>query len=226
MAEPYARRPDRRFVPERGFGVARRRFGGLDVPASLVGMLAAVGFVVILATLFGAVGAVGYQTGLNAAGEDIAIGGYVLGLAVLFLAFVVGGWAAGRIARFDGVLNGGMVVLWFVLLAAVFGGLGAWIGEEYNVFRDVNLPTWFTDNATTTSAIVTGALAFIVMVGGALLGGWLGEKYHREVDSVIADSELTEAQPLESRDVYERDIAEVPPVDERDVPPEERRRVA
>ena len=68
--------------------------------------------------------------------------GGILALVGLFVAFLVGGWAAGRMARYDGGLNGAMTAFWMVLLIVIFAALGAWIGEEYNVFAQMNLPDW------------------------------------------------------------------------------------
>src|SRR5436190_2220937 len=49
-----------------GVREARDRFGGLDVPGTLVGMLAALALLVLLAGLIGAaIGTIGYQTGLR-----------------------------------------------------------------------------------------------------------------------------------------------------------------
>ena len=92
---------------------AHRRFGGLDVPATLVGMLAALALLTLLAGLVSAaVGAIGYQTGLDGNETKLSIGGLVGGVVALFVAYFVGGWAAGRIARYDGVKNGLMTGIW------------------------------------------------------------------------------------------------------------------
>src|SRR4051812_46877106 len=57
----YARRERRDVSVE----AARRRFGGIDLPASLVGMLTALAMLTLLGGLIGAaIGAIGYQTGL------------------------------------------------------------------------------------------------------------------------------------------------------------------
>ncbi len=89
-------------------------------------------------------------------------------------------------ARYDGGRNGVLTVLWFVPLAAATAALGAWIGEEYNVLQNVNLPQWFDSDAVGGAAIATGALALIVMLLAGWTGGRLGERYHRRADSVVA----------------------------------------
>ena len=168
---------------------ARARFGGIDLPATIVGMLAALATLLLLGGLItAAVGAVGYQTGLDegASAQEATIGGLAAGLVVLFLSFVVGGWAAGRIARYDGAKNGVMTGVWALVLIAILSGLGAWLGAEYNVLRQADLPSWFSRGAATTGAIVSGLVAILVMLGGGLLGGVWGERFHRKADAVIA----------------------------------------
>ena len=169
-----------------GVAEARHRFGGVDIPATLAGMLAALGTAVVLGGLLAGAGAFGYQLGVKDAATTLSLGGLVGGLVTLFVAFLIGGWVAGRVARYNGGLNGVLTALWFVLLAALLGGLGAWAGDKYNVFANVNLPQWFSGNALGTAAVVSGAVALAVMLGAGWLGGWLGERYHRRADSLVA----------------------------------------
>ena len=179
--------------PDVGVREARARFGGIDVPASLVGMLTALSLVVLLAGLItAAVGAVGYQTGLEdtavngEALEDLTIAGLIGGLAILFVSFVVGGWAAARVARYDGIPNGVMAAVWAILLAGILSGLAAWLGDEYDVFRNAGLPQPFSREAVTAGAIITGVVAALTMLLAGALGGAWGERYHRRADETIA----------------------------------------
>jgi hypothetical protein len=166
---------------------ARDRFGGLDVPATLVGMLTALALIVLVGGLAGAaVGAVGYQTSVEGASEEVSIGALAGGIVVIFAAFLVGGWAAGRIARYDGVVNGAMTGVWALLLAAALAVLGAWLGSEYNVFANVDLPSWFSRDALTAGAIASGAVTIAAMLVGGALGGRAGERFHRRADATIA----------------------------------------
>jgi hypothetical protein len=169
-----------------GLEEARARFGGVDIPATLAGALAALGTAALLAGILAGAGTYGYQLGLDNAEEKLTAAGLIGGLVTLFVAFLVGGWVAGRVARYDGGRNGLLTALWFVLLAAATAALGAWAGEEYNVFRNVNLPQWFDTDALTVAAIASGLLALAVMFGAGWLGGRLGERYHRHADSVVA----------------------------------------
>ena len=124
----------------------------------------------------------------------------IAGLATLLVAFLVGGWVAGRIARYDGGRNGVLTAVWFFALAAVTSGLGAWLGDKYDVLPSVRLPQWFSADARTGAAAATGLLALLVMLFAGWLGGRWGERYHRRADAVIAttrDGGL--ARPARSR---------------------------
>lgn len=178
---------------------ARDRFGGVDFPASLVGMLTALAMVVLLGGLVGAaVGAIGYQTGLSGDNvEDISTASLIGGLVVLFASYLVGGWAAGRIARYDGARNGFMTGIWTLILAAILAGLGVWLGDEYDVLANVDLPQWFNEDAVTTAAILSGAVGAVTMLLGGLLGGLWGTRYHR-----LADETLLDARELRDVEVH------------------------
>ena len=178
-------REDRRDV---GIRAVRERFGGVDLPATLVGMLTALALLVLLSGLIGAaIGAIGYQTGLDSDDiEDISVASLIGGLVALFLAYLAGGWAAGRIARYDGPRNGLMTGIWTLLLAAILSALAAWLGDEYDVLRNVELPQWFSRDALTAGALISGLVAIAVMLLSGAIGGAWGERYHRRADAAIA----------------------------------------
>jgi hypothetical protein len=181
-ADPYA-----------GIHAARERFGGVDIPASLVGMLTALSTVLILAGLVGAAfGVVGYQTGLEENAEDLSIGSLIGGVAILFVAYLIGGWAAGRMARYDGARNGFATGIWTLVFGAILAALGAWAGAEYDVFQNVELPQWFDSDALTMPAILSAAGAIVAMFVGGIIGGLWGERYHRRADTTIADTRTEE----------------------------------
>ena len=172
-----------------GVRQARERFGGIDIPATLVGMLTALALLVLLSGLVGAaIGAIGYQTGLEDTADDLSIASLIGGLIALFIAFVIGGWAAARIARYDGARNGLMTAVWTIVLAAILSGLAAWLGDKYDVFRNVDLPQWFSTDALTVGGIISAIVAIATMLAGGLLGGIWGERYHRRADATIAST--------------------------------------
>ncbi len=173
----------------------RERFGGVDTPAALMGMFAAMGVLVFLGALIGAgAGQLTFQ--LNAFDiegntVELAWAGVVAAAVVVFVSFVCGGWVAGRSARYDGGINGLASALWMLLLIAVFAALGAWVGPEYNAFRLAGLPDWFSQfrpDDLTTIGLVGGILGTLAMFAGGYLGGTFGEKHHRRVDAALVES--------------------------------------
>lgn len=172
----------------------RERFGGIDTPAALAGMLTALGTIVFLASLVAA-GAGGLEYQLNAIDvegnvQEVAIVGLVTAALVVFASFLVGGWAAGRMARYDGGINGLATAVWMLLLVAIFAALGAFVGSEFNAFQQAGLPDWFSQlrgDDVTVAAIVAAIVMVVAMFGGGYLGGKLGEGYHRTVDAALTD---------------------------------------
>ena len=171
---------------DRGLTEARRRFGGVDLPAAVAGLLAAIGSLVLLGGIAGAAGRIGYEYGLDGAQEDdLTVGGFVAGVVVLLVSFLIGGWVAGRMARYDGGRNGLVTALLFLALAAGLAALGTWAGSEYDVFDGVDLPQWFRNGDYTGQAIVSAVVAIAVALLAAWFGGRAGERYHRGADEAI-----------------------------------------
>ena len=57
------------------------------------------------------------------------------------------------------------------------------LGAQYNVLQQLNLPRIPIDEGTaTTAGIITLVAILLVTLLGAVLGGKLGERYHRKVD--------------------------------------------
>lgn len=205
-------------VDTTGIEAARSQFGGLDPAASLTGMLVAIAMILILGGLIAAVvGTIAFEGGIAATDENITIGSLIAGLVTLFVAFLVGGWAAGRMARYDGGVNGLMTAVWFLILTAIFAALGLWIGEQYNVFVDVDMPNWMATwlgTDATTGAVIGGIVAVLVSLLGGLLGGTLGARYHRGADATIAATSGMTGYVEEDRVVVDHDNGGV--VDRRD----------
>ncbi|MET1053606.1 MAG: hypothetical protein ABWX65_13300, partial [Mycetocola sp.] len=103
-------------------------------------------------------------------------------LAILFVAYLAGGYVAGRMARFAGAKQGLAVWIWAVLIAIVTAVIGFIIGS--NILADLNtfprIPTSTED--LTAESIITAVLAALVSLGGAVLGGLAGMRFHRKVD--------------------------------------------
>ena len=164
----------------------RRVFGGVKLGAAFFGWVTAVGMTVlltlgILALMFG-VGIV-MNTDPDTATDNaasntaaVSILGAILLSVVVFGAFLCGGYVAARMARFDGLRQGVAVIGWTVVgpLAGVLTALALDLG-----FRDVALS--LLPNVA-TAVVLAGVLGLASM--GAVLGGLLGERYHRRVDGV------------------------------------------
>ncbi|MCW2950382.1 MAG: hypothetical protein JWN41_1395 [Thermoleophilia bacterium] len=171
-----------------GRAEARARFGGLDIPATLVGMLAALAMSVLLGGIAAAaISAYGHETGTTLDGaKSLGAVGLVSAIVVVFVSFVVGGWSAARMARYDGVRNGAMTAAWAILLSAIFTLAGVVFGSQYDVFGQVNVPEWSTRSDATTIGIIALAIALVAAFVGGMLGGAWGERFHRRADATVA----------------------------------------
>ena len=176
------------------------RYGGIKWGAAFFGWLSANGLAVLLIALLSAAGvAIGLTEDLPTVEEAVdsaadqadtigIVGGIVL-LVILFLAYLAGGYVAGRMARFDGARQG--VAVWviglLVVLALAVAGLV--FGSEYNVLQELNLPRIPIDEGTaTTGGIIALVAVLLVTLLGAILGGKLGDRFHRKVDRAGFDA--------------------------------------
>lgn len=175
-----------------GIREAKDRFGGLDIPAILSGMLVGLAMLLILAGLASAaLGEIAFQTGVNGNETELSLGALITAGVVIFLSFLIGGWAAGRMSRYSAALNGFMVALTFVIFLGVLAALGAILGDQYNLFDNLqvakaNLPNWFSADTVTAAAVISSIAFAVVMFVGATLGGLWGGRLHRRADEVIA----------------------------------------
>jgi hypothetical protein len=177
-------------------GRERERFGGFKFGSAFFGWLTATGMGVLLTALVAALGAaIGLGNGVTADdAADIAEGnadtigiiGAVALLVVLFIAYFAGGYVAGRMARFSGAKQGLAVWLWAVLIAVIVAIVTAVAGDRFDVLAELNsfprIP--LSEGDLTVVGIVTTVLVALVSLGGAILGGLAGMRYHRRVDAV------------------------------------------
>lgn len=167
---------------------ARAKFGGMDIPATLSGTFAALGLTLFLAGLLSALGAYGTSEGmLNGSATELSVAGAVTAGVVLFLAFLFGGWVAGRMARYDGARNGFMTAVWFILATVVVSGVGALVGNQFNLFGEVTF-SGTLDGETTAVALGVGFVALALTLLAGALGGKLGDRYHKRADRLIAST--------------------------------------
>jgi hypothetical protein len=173
----------------------RSRYGGIAWGAAFFGWLSANGLAVLLVALLSAAGvAIGLTQGVPSTDEavqqadTIGIAGGIALLVVLFLAYLAGGYVAGRMARFDGTRQG--IAVWVIglLVVIALAVLGLVLGSEFNVLQSLNLPRIpIGEGTATTAGIIALVAVLIVTLVGAILGGKLGERYHRKIDRVGLD---------------------------------------
>jgi hypothetical protein len=78
------------------------------------------------------------------------------------------------------------MVLWVLGIGVALGALGAWAGDEYDVFAASNLPRFATDDIAVWGSVAFVA-AFVLMLLGAVVGGALGEAWHRRADRAMLE---------------------------------------
>ncbi|MGH2959308.1 MAG: hypothetical protein ACRDKE_06865 [Solirubrobacterales bacterium] len=184
----------------------RDEFGGLNFGAAFFGWLVAVGLGVLLTAIataagaaFGLVDNVDGATVTNA--TTIGTTGAIVLTAIGLVAYFAGGYVAGRMSRFDGAMQGFGVWLFGLLMTAVIAGAGAIAGEEYNVFEQLNMPRIPIDEGdlATAGAITLAAVAVATLIG-SLVGGKVGENYHRRVDRIATETDGSMRSDVAYRD--------------------------
>jgi hypothetical protein len=169
----------------------RIRFGGFSWGSAFFGLLSAIG---LAALLLGIVAAAGVAIGVseienvtNGDADTIGLGGAILVLVVLALSWLCGGYVAGRMARFDGIRQGVAVWVWTVVVGAALAIAAAIGGNDYDVFSRLNVPNVAVgDQTLTTGGAITLGAACLVTLVFAILGGKLGDRFHRRVDRFAA----------------------------------------
>ena len=166
--------------------------GGIKIGSAFFGFLTATGMTVLLTALAAAIGAaVGLATGAkqatNQATQDAGTVGIVSGiilLVILFVAYYCGGYVAGRMARFNGMKQGIAVWVWAIVIAIVVAIMAAVAGAQFDILSQLNsfprLP--LSEGDLTTGGIIAAIALILVTLGGAILGGLAGMRFHRKVD--------------------------------------------
>jgi hypothetical protein len=169
----------------------QRNFGGIKVGSAFFGWVAAMGIAVLLTALVAATGAAIGQSASGDLGNAVNDNASAIGLwgavalaVIMFIAYYCGGYVAGRMARFNGALQGLTVWLWAVVIAIIVAILTAVAGSQYDILGNVNgfprIP--MSANDLTTAGIISAIVIALVSLGGAVLGGIAGMRYHRHVD--------------------------------------------
>jgi hypothetical protein len=166
----------------------REEFGGFNFGSAFFGWLVATGLAVLLIAVLGAAGAAIGLTQLSesetndSAGTISIVGGALL-ILVLAVAYYAGGYVAGRLSRFDGARQGLGAWLLGLVVTILLAVAGAVLGSEYNILERLDLPRIPVDEGSlsTGGLIALGAILLATLVT-AILGGKVGEHYHRKVD--------------------------------------------
>ena len=181
---------DRRSVVAR----EKEEHGGIKWGSAFFGWLTAAGTAILVTALLSAIGtAVGLASLSSTAeaesqarqnAETVGIVGGIALLVILFVAYYCGGYVAGRMARFDGAKQGIAVWVWALVIAILVAVVVAVAGSEYDVLSELNsLPRIpLSEGDLATGGIVTAVLAVVASLGGAILGGLAGMRFHRKVD--------------------------------------------
>lgn len=171
-------------------------YGGTDWLASFVGFIFALVSGAVLA-LIPAVILIPLGFSLDLGGQPLgaaAITGLVIVGVVLFLMYFFGGYVSGRLARFDGGLNGVMLVIWTIILVVLFllaggifsGFLPAGVAENMQSFVQDGVIATFNDliaqGGVGIGVLVAGVLLAVL---GAFVGGRTGGRYHRDIDYTL-----------------------------------------
>ncbi|HEY7150164.1 MAG TPA: hypothetical protein VH391_00635 [Solirubrobacterales bacterium] len=177
----------------------RQEFGGrIQWEAVFFGLLAAVGLTACLvAIVLGALIAAGVLSSHESAAalvDQMMVGGGAISLAILALGYLTGGYVAARMARFDGWRQG--LGVWLLsLLVVIAAAITAWIaGGQLDPTESISLPSNPVDEGPLHqgAAVIAPVLAVLPLLA-ALLGGVLGDRFHRAVDR--AGTEEFEAVP-------------------------------
>ena len=181
--------------PDRVVEREKEEFGGMKLGSAFFGWLTAAGMTVLLAAIFTAIGVgVGFapDSVANAATENATTNALTIGLiggialaVILFASYYCGGYVAGRMARFSGAKQGIAVWLWAVIIAIVLTIVGLVADSQANFANMTSGLQFPVDGGTMTiGGIVTILIAIVVTLGGAILGGLAGMRFHRRVDKV------------------------------------------
>jgi hypothetical protein len=178
--------------PSRFDRLRQERFRGINWGAAFFGWLVAIAVAVLLTSIVGAVAAaVGTNTQVTQSSAErqagtIGIVAAVILLVVLMIAYYAGGYVAGRMSRFDGGRQGLAVWLIGLLVTLIAVGLGLLFGSQYNIFDRVELPTLpVPQDALSWGGIITLVAVLLGTILAAMLGGKVGQRYHRKVDEAF-----------------------------------------
>ncbi len=169
MVDPAYRQ---RFVraPRREHFSLGATFFGWAVAAFFTGVFTAA------ALLFFGIGFIAGPIDIGTA-QGATIGLMVALLLGVFAAYYLGGYVAGRMSLWKGPAHGAAVVAWTVFFAVIYWAFSVAVGAT----AFVTVP--FTGNDLLIVVVVGAIVTLALALGGAMLGGRVGERY-LEVDTI------------------------------------------
>jgi len=182
-------------------------FGSLSIASILAGVLVAYGaFAVLIGVAASIVDALNIDTDLAGSDyEQLGITGGLILAGTLLISYLFGGYVAGRMARRAGLLNGLLVaILGLAIAAGVAALVRASDAETINTsLRSLGVPT--TADEYGQAFTVAGIASLAAILIGSLFGGALGEKWHGKLLARAVDPNVgTEA---DARRRAETDLA-------------------
>ena len=169
--------------------------GTISIASVLAGTLVAFGaFAILVAIAAGIASAAGVDTDLTTNDwREAGVAGGIILAVVLFLSYFYGGYTAGRMARRNGVTQGVLVFITAILAVAVVAAATRILTDIdtdriLDNLRSVGVPT--TRDEWSDVGTVAGLLSLIAMLGGAILGGSYGERWHNRLLVRALDPDL------------------------------------
>ncbi len=179
-------------APREDQSAAREQFGGRNLGAGFFGWLVAIGMAILLIGIIGAIAAAAGETARITQSDaereagSIGVAAAIVLLVVLAIGYYCGGYVAGRMSRFDGGRQGVGVWLIGLVITIAAVGLGALFGSQYNVLDRVDLPSIpISGDQIGWGALITAAVAVVLTLLAAMVGGKAGRRYHDRVDRAI-----------------------------------------
>lgn len=171
--------------------VVDRARGGVSFGGIVTGVAVALGSMMVLTVIAGAVAAgldVIPEAAADATPVEVGLGIGITLVVIQFLAYLWGGYTAGRMARGAGALNGVLVPVAALILAAIVGGIVAAAGANAELivpYGEVRLPA--VDSTLVDLGIGVGIGSLIAMLLGGLLGGMMGSRWHDRLEDRVED---------------------------------------
>jgi hypothetical protein len=113
-------------------------------------------------------------------------------LVIVFVGYLVGGYTASRVARFSGLKQGLATWLWGLVITivttVVVGVVAVQAGDQSS--PNSMVPTVDDLTSMSVESLIFLGLVLVLSLLGALLGGVLGQRWHRRVDRFIPEHQV------------------------------------